>query len=385
MVKSVKLLLSSVACVAFVIIAGLLFFKKISPTPDWYNGQKYARDCPSADQALPPSLILNQDFVELSRSACMGTCPEYVVRIAENGNVSWQGLSFVDAVGKRQSNIGRESAHALLKQFQSPSFWALCGLYSVTAADYATTRIQVQIGGRSKTLTNFANSAPEWVESQENAIDATANTHFWRHGQPPTEALHNIREDAYMSKPGVTPLMKAAGKTDVGSIKKILTSGADVDATDASGWTALMYAAASSHPEAVQLFLASGANPNHKSLKGDTPLMASNTLDKNLVHAGAQVNSQNAAGTTILMILAAGGHPDEVKDALNAGADATLKDVQGRTALDYVQLASCGKSPVPRFANPPCTVGEQCNCLDEDNLRQIATLLKTAERNPTKF
>ena len=147
-----------------------------------------------------------------------------------------------------------------------------------------------------------------------------------------------------------------------------------------------MYAAGSSHPEAVQLFLASGANPNHKSLNGDTPLMASNTLDKTLVHAGAEVNSQNAAGVTLLMILAAGGsYPDEVRDALKAGADATLKDLQGRTALDYVQLATCGKSPVPRFANPPCTVGEQCNCLDEDNLRQIVTLLKTAERNPTKF
>ena len=212
MVKNVKLFRTSVACVAFVLITGVLFFKEISPTPDWYYGQKYARDCPSADQARPPSIILNQDFVELSRSACRGTCPEYAVRISENGDVSWQGLSFVDAVGKRQSNIGRESAHALLKQFQSPSFWALCGLYSVTVSDSATTVIRVQIGGRTKTVTNYANSAPEWVESQENAIDATVNTHLWRHGQPPTEALNNIREDAYMSKPGVTPLMKAAGR-----------------------------------------------------------------------------------------------------------------------------------------------------------------------------
>ena len=98
----------------------------------------------------------------------MGSCPEYLVRIAENGDVRWKGLSFVDAVGDRQSNIGRESAHTLLTQFQSPSFWALCGLYSVTVSDSATTVIRVQIGGRAKTVTNYANSAPEWVESQEN-------------------------------------------------------------------------------------------------------------------------------------------------------------------------------------------------------------------------
>ena len=62
----------------------------------------------------------------------MGSCPEYVVRIAENGDVRWKGLSLVERVGNRQSNIGRESAHALLKQFGDGE-WPVRGVSDLTS------------------------------------------------------------------------------------------------------------------------------------------------------------------------------------------------------------------------------------------------------------
>jgi ankyrin repeat protein len=232
---------------------------------------------------------------------------------------------------------------------------------------------------------NYANSAPEFEEPLEDAVDAAANTHAWRHGDPRTEPLSNILQDAYMPKPGVTPLMKAAAEGNVGAMKQILmTSPPDIDAPDSSGWTALMYAAASGHSEPVQLLLKSGANPNHKSPNGDTPLMASaisQLFDENVARAGADLNARNSIGTTALMILAAEGEADEVRDALKVGADATVRDFKGRTALDYLRLANCGKSPVPRRSN---TTGGNCDQLDEDEVRQIGTLLKTAKRTPTR-
>jgi hypothetical protein len=81
------------------------------------------------------------------------------------------------------------------------------------------------------------------------------------------------------------------------------------------------------------------------------------------------------------MILAAQGEADEVRDALRAGADANLKDTRGRTALDYLRLANCGKNPVPRRSY---TTGGNCDQLDADEVQQIVTLLKTAKRPPTK-
>jgi hypothetical protein len=34
-----------------------------------------------------------------------------------------------------------------------------------------------------------------------------------------------------------------------------------------------------------------------------------------------------------------------MKEALQAGANASLRDNKGRTLLDYLNLANCGKSP----------------------------------------
>src|SRR5208282_6570219 len=99
----------------------------------------------------------------------------------------------------------------------------------------------------------------------------------------------------------------------------------------------------------VQLLLGMGADPNQKSAIGDTALMASasrGAFDDDLVKAGAKINAQNSAGVTALMILAAKGEADEIRDALKAGANASLKDAKGRTALDYLRLANCGKNPI---------------------------------------
>ena len=341
---------------------------------------KYAHDCPLPGGTQPPSNVTAGDFVELSRSGCYGTCPSYKVKVAENGDVSWSGGGFVDAVGERRSTIAPDAARALLQQFQSPNFWAMCGGYDASVTDNPTMQIVVRIDGRPKIVWNYANSAPEPEGLLEDAVDAAANTHAWRHGDPRTEPLSNISQDGYIPKPGVTALMKAANRADVVAIKEILMSSVDVDAEDSSGWTALMYAAASGHAEPVQLLLASKANPNHMSLHGDTPLMASaisRSFDEDLARAGADLNVKNSAGITALMILAATGEVDEVRDALKAGADPTIKDNMRRSALDYLRLANCGKSPVPSYRF--FTTGGKCDQLDEDDVRQAAALLKTAK------
>jgi TonB family protein len=344
---------------------------------------KYAHDCPAPDQVQPPNSVQDGDFIELSRSGCYGTCPVYEARVSASGEVDWHGHAFVEAIGDRHSNIGAEAARSLLEKFQSPQFWALCGGYDASVTDNPTIQVKVQFAGRSKTVWNYAESAPEFEKHLENAIDATADTHLWRHGEPSTEPLSNIFSDTYLPKPGVTQLMKAAAGADGEGMKSALKSGADIEATDASGWTALMYAAASSHSEPVQLLLAAGANPNHKSFFGDTPLMASaisGAFDEDLYHAGADINAQNSVGVTTLMILASKANSDEVDDALKAGADTFLKDAEGRSALDYLRLANCGRSPIREWHT--FETGNQCNHLDKDDVQKVTTLLKNAKRKP---
>ena len=101
---------------------------------------KYAHDCPSPSETQAPLSVEAGDFVELSRSGCYGTCPSYKVKIAENGDVSWSGGGFVEAVGERHSTIASEAAHAPLEKFHPQTFWALCGGYDASVTDNPTDR-----------------------------------------------------------------------------------------------------------------------------------------------------------------------------------------------------------------------------------------------------
>jgi DNA-binding NarL/FixJ family response regulator len=97
-----------------------------------------------------------------------------------------------------------------------------------------------------------------------------------------------------------------------------------------------------------------------------------------LVKAGAKINARNQDGQTALMFLAARDEVDAIRDALKAGADASLKDSKGRTALNYLKLASCGKSPL----YDPVTDGiygySKCTAFHVDDLRKAEKLLKDA-------
>lgn len=354
-------------------------FHRVEIMATWADVQ--ASDCPTPETHAPASTE-TQDFVELSRSGCYGSCPIYTVRISANGDVTWKGRMFVNATGERHATIKAEDARALLERFRTPQFWSLCGSYTRMITDSSTIETQVEIGGQSKTVSNYADSAPAWVADLEDAIDEAANTHQWRHGDSRTESLSHIFNDAYMPKPGVTPLMRAAEHGDVEKMRMLLQEGAKVSDTDASGWTPLMYAAASSSSPPVQMLLQMGADPNQKSAMDDTALMASaitGAFDDDLVKAGANINAQNSAGVTALMILAAKGEPDEIRDALKARANASLKDAKGRTALDYLRLANCGRSPIRDEASNWVTYDKgRCRALDADDFTQAEKLLKAA-------
>jgi len=339
-------------------------------------------DCPSTGNTQVPTATGAQDFVEVFRSGCYGSCPVYTVRISADGDVAWKGRMFVNATGERRATIKAEDARALLERFRTPQFWSLCGSYTRMTTDSSTIETHVEIGNQSKTVSNYADSAPGWVAELEDAIDEAANTHQWRHGDSRTEPLSHIFNDAYMPKPGVTSLMRAAEHGDVDKMRALLKEGARISDADASGWTPLMYAAASSSSPPVQLLLQMGAAPNQKSAMDDTALMASaitGAFDDDLVKAGANINAQNSAGVTALMILAAKGEADEIRDALKAGANASLKDAKGRTALDYLRLANCGKSPIRDEASNWVTYGKgRCRALDADDFKQAEKLLKAA-------
>jgi TonB family protein len=341
--------------------------------------------CPTEEDEQVPTEKAPDDFVEVSRSGCYGSCPSYSARVSADGTVNWNGFGSVEAKGQRTARIDSASARGLIERFRTRKFWSLCGDYTRSITDSATTTVDVKIGGRSRSVSDYADSAPVAEQDLELAIDEVSNSHLWRHGDPAREPITRLSSDSYLPKPGFTPLMRSASSADIEKLSALIGSGADLNQTDASGWSALMYAAAGNSSKIIELLLKAGANPNQSSLRGDTPLIASASegqWDDDLVRAGTLVNAQNEEGQTALMFLAARAEVDEIRDALKAGANVSQKDAKGRTAADYLRQASCGKSPL----SDPLTNGwmaltsNKCNALDADDVRAAKKLLDDAGR-----
>ena len=296
----------------------------------------------------PGSTVTSGDWVELTRTGCGGRCPNYTVRLFASGAVNWRGDASVAVIGSASAQVDGPTAANLIQQLRDHGFNALCGVYSRRVTDAEAAWTTVSVGGTSFAVYDKARSAPAWLRDFDDRVDAVADTHCWRHGEPAVElfgAKHLI-EDATSAKTGRTRLMRAAA-TPNGAIALLLAQKVAIEAEDASGWTALMYAAGAGSLEQVRQLLAAGANASHASHAGETLLFAAagslqNPVGKLLLlqKAGANVAAVTNQGATVLMIAASRyQQPEILKAVLAMGADPSVRNQDGKTALDVLEQA----------------------------------------------
>lgn len=110
---------------------------------------------------------------------------------------------------------------------------------------------------------------------------------------------------------GESPLMMAAIKGQLPLAKRLIERKAEVNKP---GWAPLHYAAANAEPEGLDLV-------------------------RLLLEHHAYIDAESPNKTTPLMMAAQYGSPQVVQLLLEEGADATLKNEQNLTALDFAQRA----------------------------------------------
>ena len=113
---------------------------------------------------------------------------------------------------------------------------------------------------------------------------------------------------------GESPLMIAAIKGHLGPATKMIQRGAEVNKT---GWTPLHYASSRAEPDSVEMV-------------------------RLLLEHHAYIDAESPNRSTPLMLAAMYGHADAVRLLLEEGADPSLRNEQGLTAVDFARRADRG-------------------------------------------
>ncbi len=142
------------------------------------------------------------------------------------------------------------------------------------------------------------------------------------------------------NKDGMTALMFAVENNSPDVVQVLLDAGADVNAEDKKKRTALDFAKRrkSSVPEMVKMLLDAGASARKWPDDAFLELCKAGTAEeiREALECGANINAKDKDGRTVLMFAVENNSPDIVLQALmNAGADANAKDKQDMTALMY--------------------------------------------------
>jgi ankyrin repeat protein len=148
---------------------------------------------------------------------------------------------------------------------------------------------------------------------------------------------------------GHTPLMSyiMTGECSISMIQVLLNAGSDVNAQNSVGASVLQLAAKYCESKIVKHLLINGANAKLADGKGTTALMSCigkpTKIMKLLVVSGGVelLNAKNSEGRTALHLAAMKNDEHALLVLLSEGANISVRDEDGMTALSLASSAEC--------------------------------------------
>jgi ankyrin repeat protein len=294
-----------------------------------------------------------------TRSGCYRCAVAIVKAGADVNQPNPDGITpLINAIDNRSFDI----AMFLLDKGANPNTWDMNGRTPI----YVAIDMNSYHGRNFQALSGFAGypgATAAHPPSTAKAIDV-ANRLFAM-GVDPNHELTRMRPNGngrgrfedYMMRGGTGPLMVATLSWDDVGVKAMLDHHADVDAPNDFQITPLMAASGMSGSarsggdgpqkddvqaravKVIDLLLDAGANINAR-------VTDSRTHTAKMV---AYIQGRDHEGQTALFAAAESGWGDVVKHLLSRGADPTIRDAAGKTALDYART--------PRPAGPGAQAG----------------------------
>jgi hypothetical protein len=108
-------------------------------------------------------------FISMKKTPCYGKCPAYMVDIYEDGNVLFNGKSFVDYIGEHKGSIAIEDMNRIKEKINTINFFELNDKYDSNVTDFPSCILDVNMDGKSKSILDRV-GGPKELKELENLI-----------------------------------------------------------------------------------------------------------------------------------------------------------------------------------------------------------------------
>jgi uncharacterized protein DUF6438/ankyrin repeat protein len=289
--------------------------------------------------------LSSQPVITLERTACLGSCPVYNLAIYKDGSTVYEGKENVRVKGTETDRIEADAVRRLADKLVAAHYFSLESKYvsiktadgsEMVVTDLPSTYTSFNWEGHTKKIDDYV-GGPKALHELENEIDQVAKTS--RYIRIDAETVHqkarqgwNVKEDPEAK--GLLWEVVESGDSD--AVRAFLQEGANPNQNSRD----LSLLQRAGNAEVVRVLISGGADVNWKSSYGTALLSAaSGDLDSvtALISAGAHVNETNSEGETALMKAASEAEPDICRLLLTSGANPSLLDHAGHSALDHAR------------------------------------------------
>jgi hypothetical protein len=129
-------------------------------------------------------------MINISHGLCMGTCPNYTVTVSNEGEVIYNGITYVATRGIVRFNISKEEAYELGNLMVQEGFFKLANEYAqIPDAQRFETSLVWQ--GEAKTVVDYGIHVPSNLISMREKVEKALNIERLIYGDGYIQDPHN--------------------------------------------------------------------------------------------------------------------------------------------------------------------------------------------------